>query len=326
MLIFIYGENAFLAAGHLAQMKSRFVEKFDTSGMNLVEFQGKYTLGEVLQAVASPPFLSEKRMVIVHDLLSTVTRKPDYEPWIEGLSKTQDSTIVILKDSTTVKKTQAHGLFKALNGQPECHTYPFGELSGGQLTAWAQQYVKEIGLAISPALLQRVVGLIGSDVWQISLELDKLAAYSVSNEVDESVVRELVHANFEDQMFDFIDAVSGGNSSHALSLLEQQRGAGSTDFHLFAMLARQIRLLLGAADLVARDPSATKQQLASALKVHPFVAQKTLAQARRMDLDALREQQAMVFDFDRKMKRGGIDARIAVDRLVSEMLMSQTPR
>ena len=217
-------------------------------------------------------------------------------------------------------KIEKHQLFKAFKSHQEVHIYPFPALSGTQLTAWARSHAQRIGLKIDDRLLQQVIAMVGSDVWQLSLELEKLAAYAGGQPVIEEMIRELVRANFEDQIFDFVDAVSNHQPKQALQLLAEQRLSGSTDQHLFAMLARQVRLLLGACDLLDQNPRTTKKDLADALGVHPFVAQKTLAQAGKMNASTLHHLHDMLFEFDQKMKGGGIAPDIAVDRLVAEML------
>lgn len=322
MLIFVYGENEYLSSKQVDEMRKRFIDKFDSSGMNLAEFDAdKIELGDAMQAIATPPFISEKRMVILKGLMSKVTRKEDYAVWIDNLKKTPESTITILFDKENVSKIEKHGLFKGLQDHADLHSYPFPALSGPKLIGWARAYVKQIELNIQDQLLHHVAALVGDDVWQLSLELDKLAAFSNGQPVTQEMVSDLVRANFEDQMFAFVDAVSNGQPKQALKLLDEQRRSGSADFHLLAMLARQIRLLIGARDVLDRNPQASKKDLADAMGVHPFVAQKTLAQARKMNMDQLRSFHNMLFDFDTRLKRGAIAPDVAVDRFVAEMLI-----
>ncbi|MDP2631726.1 MAG: DNA polymerase III subunit delta [Candidatus Uhrbacteria bacterium] len=322
MLIFIYGNNSYLAHEKVKVMREKFLEKFDKSGMNLAHFDigagSFHSFGDVMQAVKTPPFLGEKRMVIISGLLSL--KKAEAEPWAESLVNVPESTIVILQDDVSVKMGAKHHLLKVLGSGEDVHTYPMEELTGSQLSVWATSHAKGIGLNIDSRLLQKVVSMVGGDLWQLSGELDKLAGHSLGLPVTEEMVRNLVRANFEDQMFNFIDAVANKNSSQALALLHEQRLAGSADFHLFAMLARQIRILLGVRDVLDRNPQATKADVASALNVHPFVAQKSLAQARRMEMAQLRNLHNMLFEFDHKLKSSGISAEVAVDRFVAEML------
>jgi DNA polymerase-3 subunit delta len=323
MIIFVHGENSYLSLKHVEKMRVKFSATLDKSGMNLAEFPlsgKKIEIGAVMQSVQTPPFLGEKRMVIVKGLLEDVTTKPNAQPWVDALQKTPDTTIVILLNSLPASKVQKNHLFKSLSGQDGVHVYDFPALQGSALTAWAADYAKELGLSIDRTLLSELIGLVGADLWQLSGELSKIAAYADGKPATQVMISELVRANYEDAMFDFVDAVSQKNSVRALDLLHAQRESGSSDFHLFAMLARQIRLLLGARTVLDANPNAGKAEVASEMGIHPFVAQKTLAQAKSFDTPSLVLLHGMLESFDQKMKSGGIAADVAVDRLVVKML------
>lgn len=322
MIIFIYGEDSFSGARHLDAMREKFVDKFDPSGMNLSDFSTgkKLEIGPVAQAVQSLGFMSDKRMVIVKGLLSQVTRKPDAKPWVEQLSKTPEETILILFDALDIKKVEKNEIFKQLSKLEGFHKYVFPALSGTALTKWVLDESARLGLKIDNRLAQQVAGLVGSDLWQLFGELQKLQAYAQDQPVTPEMIELFVKANFEDAMFDFVDAVSQRQSTRALKLLDEQRESGSTDFHLFAMLARQVRLLIGARDVLDRNPNATKQDVASELGVHPFVAQKMVSQARGFDMGKLQRLHGMLYRLDRGVKTGGANITVGVDRVVAEMV------
>ena len=332
MLIFVYGENSYLSREHVEKMRAKFRVTYDQSGMNLAEITvgagsprpasaGASTVfGDVAQAVQSPPFLGTKRMVILRGLLEAVTTKPLLEPWIEIFSRIPESTIVIILEALPASKIEKSALFKAFAGKPEVHTYDFSALSGSALIAWARSCAKDAGLIINDQDLQHVLALVGNDCWQIAGELKKLAAFSNGAPVTREAIADLVKANFEDHMFDFVDAVSQKNNAKAWDLLHAQRESGSTDFHLFSMLIRQIRLLLGARSVVDANVRATKDDVAAELAVHPFVAQKLLSQSRNFDVGILMDLHRLLLTMETKLKTGGIKADVAVDRVVAGML------
>lgn len=303
-------------------MREQFKNKFDPSGLNLAEFSGsgseKIELGAVSQAMTSPPFLGVKRMVIVKNLLSAL-KKAEAESWINLFGQVPDSTIVILWDNDGEKSVQKHEIFKKLSGGKEVFSYPHSTLAGGDLTRWATSFAKSIKLNISPALLERVVAMVGDDLWQLSGELKKLAARAGSGPVDEVMVRDLVRTNVDDQIFAFIDAVAARDQARAIRLLDGERQAGAEDMYLFSMLARQVRLLLSARDVLDRNPRASKEEVAVELSVHPFVAQKTLEQARSFSSEYLKKLHNLCFEFDSRIKLG-LDQGLVVDRIVAEFV------
>ncbi len=326
MLIFIYGEDTFRAREKVAVMKKRFCEKFDSSGMNLAEFDLSSggvvsSFGEIMQSIQSPPFLGEKRMVVIHELLGSVESvKEKVKPWVEGLSNIPDSTIVILVDEAEPEKLVKHLIYKAFLGKSEVHEYPFPVLQGAELTRWVAARSQALGAKFDRPALMSLVERVGADLWQMNNELGKLMAYADGQRITQEMVAEFVRASFEDQIFQLVDAVAHRNAAQAIRLLEEERQSGATDQYIFGMLARQIRILLGTRSILDRNDRATKQEVASELSLHPFVAQKALAQAQSFEIEDLKRAHALLFELDRASKTGRMNAELAVDLLVAEMI------
>ena len=312
MLIFIYGDDTFQVQEKVRTMKKAFGTKFDPTGMNTAEFYGKLVPGEVLGAARALPFLGEKRMVVIRDLVAG-TKKADMKIWVDGLSDVPDSSIVIFWETTEPKALEKKPLFKALQEVSGVHHYAFPQLQGPALSRWVASRVKARGGTVDSQALQALVGRVGGDLWQMDSEIGKLVAYAGEDQISAEMVDELVHASFEGKIFDLIDAIAQRRSSQALRLLQEERWSGASDHYLLTMIGRQVRILLGARALLDDNPAAMKQELANELGVHPYVAQKALAQARGFTLEGLMRVHDQLFDFDRKMKSGRITADLAVD-------------
>ena len=320
MLIFVYGENTYASLQKLSTLREHFVQKHDPSGMNVSEFVvGKSKLGEVMAGIQAPPFLGAKRLVIVKGLCETYSTKKDAKEWIEAFERIPESTVVAVWDRVSVKKMVRHAMIKAYADKQDVHQYAFSSLEGSQLQSWAADYAKQLELQIDRSLLMMIVSRVGSDLWQLSGELAKVAAYMNGAPATQEVVDLLVRTNSDDQMFALMDALSAGQTKRVLELLRSQRQFGTADHQLFAMLSRQVRLLLSVRDLIDQRGSVSKQDVAGALSLHPFVAQKTLSQAQRFSKEQLLHMQTLLYRLDRLIKRGQVDAELAVDRAVVGM-------
>ena len=151
-------------------------------------------------------------------------------------------------------------------------------------------------------------------------EIDKLIAFSQGKTITESMVNQIVQASFEGKIFDLIDALSKKDVRTTVTLLQEERFAGSDDFFLISMYSRQIRLLLGARSILDQNPRANKNDIATEIDVHPFVASKLITQAKNFSKDILLKAHEMLYTFDRDMKRGNIDVDLAVDLVTIELL------
>lgn len=321
MLIFVYGDDSFRVREKVREMKKRFVEKFDPSGMNLQEFSDKPQIGEVMQSAQSSGFLAEKRMTIVRDLV-VATKKAEAEDWVEGFKKIPKENIVIFWETAEPKKVEAGEIFKSFKKEADVFSYPYPLLEGSALTKWTTDRAKELSLTFESGALQKLVERVGPDLWRMDGELQKLQALcaGTNSTVSNTTIEQTVRATFEDHIFDFVDAVSRKDHKTALRLLEEERLSGASDHHLLSMLTRQVRILLGACSLLAENPRATKDELATSMGIHPFVAQKSLQQAKSFRLEDLQAAHEALFAYDLAMKTGGIEAGLAVDLTVAKFL------
>lgn len=326
MLIFVYGDDSFRCQEKVKQLVKAFREKFDPTGLNLAEFPGNkkgFEIGEVMGAVQTFPFLGQKRMVVIRDLIDSTKSgragsglqagKGEMDAWADGFKKTPDSTIVVFWETTEPKSFDKKPLFQELAGLAQVHRYAFPQLQGAELSRWVETRAKERGGTMEAPALRGLVERVGADLWQMDNEIQKLVAYAGDQLITVGMVDELVHASFEGKIFQLIDAVSQKRSADAIRLLQEERWSGANDHYLLTMLGRQVRILLGARAMLDGNPRATSQELAKTLDIHPFVAQKAFTQARGFTLEHLKAVHGLLFEFDVAMKTGGIDADLAVD-------------
>jgi len=84
--------------------------------------------------------------------------------------------------------------------------------------------------------------------------------------------------------------------------------------YILVMLTRQIRLLL-----LARDAQEAREDLASALKLHPRVAMKIGQQSRHFSIDRCVAAYAKLAETDQAIKTGQATEEIAVEMLLVEL-------
>ncbi len=317
MLILVYGDDTFRVQEKVKELQTAFLKKFDPTGLNLSVFESGTPAGEVLQAMQSLPFMSQKRMVVVKDIIAT-TKKDGEEAWA-ALARTPESAIVVMWETSDIGKKKLFSTIASEAGQ-SLHKYVFPTLEGSALSKWTTDRMKSYGGHIASDALRELCDRVGGDLWQMDNEIQKLASFCLNREIQKKDVDELVRAQFEGEIFALIDAVSQKQGKQAIKLLFQERESGASDFQIFSMLARQVRILLGARALLDENPHATSTQLASDMDIHPFVAQKSLLHAKRYTLDALCSTHDLLFRYDAGMKSGLLDAELAVDLITTHLV------
>lgn len=323
MILLVYGDDAFRVKERSREFVEKFAEKFDPTRMNIDEFvfakKDDASVSRVAEAIVASPFLSAKRMVRVDGIFSTVTTKPDAEPWVAVLERVPESTILVLVDASSKEKVEKTELWKRVSGMKEVHSYPLPALSGSELQTWITGRAKVHGAVMVPGVISALIDRVGNDSWRLESEIGKLAAYAGDAPISEEMIHTLVSSEYREDIFALMDAMSADRASFALKKLHEERVAGADEFPLFGMLMRQIRLLLQVRSLCDESPSVGKQDVANALGLHPFVAQKVLGEARRRSFEQMKRWHGLASDLDFAMKRG-LAPDVAVDRLVAAML------
>ena len=323
MILLVYGDDGFRVKERAREFVTKFSEKFDPTRMNIDEFvftkKDDVQLPRVSETIAASPFLSAKRMVRVDGIFSTVTTKPDAEPWIAMLERVPESTILVLVDSASKEKVEKTELWKKILAMKDVHNYPLPALSGSELQAWIMNRAKVYGATMVPSVVGTLVDRVGNDSWRLEAEIGKLAAYAGDAPVTDEMITKLVVSEYKEDIFAFTDAMSADRAPYALKKLHEEREAGADEFPLFGMLVRQIRLLLQVRSLCDEMANVGKQEVADVLGIHPFVAQKVLGEAKRRSFSRMMAWHSLATDLDGAMKRG-LAADVAVDRLVALML------
>ncbi|MDA0208058.1 MAG: DNA polymerase III subunit delta [bacterium] len=315
MLILISGTNTFFSLKKLAQLRKAFADKFDPSGINIHSIEvTKNGLGDARQALLSQGFLSEKRFVVLRNMFTSITTKPEYRHWLELLSSLPDDVICIVFTSLPIEKCSKSPFYKAMKMTEGVIEYAFPPLSSSRLRVHVETELERLHLRLTSEQISAVMSGTHNDMWALHAELHKLAAAATQNVVDDRLFQALSSHSAMDDMFALMDAISEKRSKQALHLLQRQRLYGSSDIQLLSMLIRQVRLLLQAKSALAHKEDE------SSLAVPPFLRAKLMKQATLFDEGRLRALHECLFSSDDRVKSGFISADLAVDRIVIGML------
>lgn len=315
MIFFLYGEDTYRSRQKLNLIKQKFLAK-DKSGLNLVELDGsKILYKDLKKEFTSAPFLCDKRLVVVENLL-TQNKQVKLFDELNDLIKSKnipDFTFIIFREEG--KPDQRKGLFKTL--KKIAQTEEFNLLAGNQINQWIVKEVKSRGGEIDQQAVNQLVVFVGNDLWQLSNELDKLLAYNKKITLEN--VNLLVNAKQDDNIFKVMDAISVKNKSQAIQLIKQQLEDVGNDFtYLLNMIIRQFRILIQVKSF-SKQNNPTSQQTASVLKLHPFVAQKTLAQVKNFEMNQLKNIYSNLMDIEYKLKTGQANPAVLLDLLIAEI-------
>ncbi|MCX6740178.1 MAG: DNA polymerase III subunit delta [Candidatus Parcubacteria bacterium] len=323
MIIFLYGEDTYRSSQKLNQIKDKFIKEVDSSGMNLVTLDGaKLKFEEFNHQVKASPFLARKRMVIIKNLISENKSKEIQKEIVELLntewkSPKEDNILVFWEPADHSKSKSKNALWDRL--VKEKFAEGFDLLKSVQLNAWVEKEIIKRGAKIEKSSIPLLAALVGNDLWQMSGEIEKLINYCQDKPITTAEIEKLVKAKFDDNIFNLVDALGTNNKKLALKLMSDQFNLEADEMYLLSMLIRQFRILLLAKELTDKNPSIGKDKLAKELKIHPFVAQKSLSQIRNFTLDKLKRIYNQLLQIDYTIKTSSQKPRLLFDLLITSI-------
>ncbi len=328
MVYFFYGEDDFRLKQKISSVVAGYQAKHK-SGFNFGYFdlaqEGEWE--KLKNFFDSYSMFAEKKLAVVKDLFDV--RKDIKENFLEyleasGILKTTENFLVIGQklERSEEKKSQDYvlkenkDLFKKLTGKA-VNSEEFNFLSGVKLEVWIKKQVEERIGQIDTGAVKKLAVFVGSDLWRLSNEIDKLISYRNGKLILAVDIDELVGAKIENDIFKTVDALATRNKQMALALLHRHLVEGESEIYLLSMLVYQFRNLLLVKSEIERGTQF--QSLAKTIKLHPYVLRKSFEQSRGFTLLALKKIYERLLELDIAIKTGRIEAPVALDLVVGEI-------
>lgn len=322
MLVFLYGADTYRSRQKLHELREAFQKKYDESGVNSTRFDGTALTPQALgDALRNQPFFGMgKRLIIVERLLG---KKGDADSWIPLLSNIPESTVCLLWDEVSSEAAAKHALVKAFPKKDTVTHYACDPLSGPSLSTWIRDEAKRRETTIAAAAVERLVAVCNGDLWHLSGELDKLAAFRGHEDIRVEDVAVLTTGIAEENIFAITDALAAQDIATTSRYIREQIAGGLEEIYLLSMLLRQIRLLTQVRSYLSHSPGAKREEIARSLGIHPFVAQKTAAVAKKFAPRVLLTLLDQLFETDRGIKTGKIMPQLAIERVLAAVALAK---
>src|SRR5215207_6377365 len=140
---------------------------------------------------------------------------------------------------------------------------------------------KKLGLDLPEDVAEDLTSRCAGDKARLVQETEKLSLYVGDDTATHDDVAALCPPDVQSNIFAFVDSLAAGDRDRALRLLEVLIGTGEPPLRLMFMIRRQFQLVSRARALLER--SIPQKEIASTLKVPPFVARKLEEQGRKPD-------------------------------------------
>ncbi|MFA6307495.1 MAG: DNA polymerase III subunit delta [Patescibacteria group bacterium] len=316
MLFFYYGQDSFRASQKIEAIKTKFKEKIDPGGHNIQSLDGEtMSPDDFFQAVSVMGFLADKKLIIVKNIFDNKKLKDWQDSLIKFLDSQGDTPeenyIIFFQNNKPDSRLKLYKRLSRLKFSEE-----FDPLSYGQLQTWVKNKFSKHDKSISAPALDLLISYLGSDLWQINNEINKLVSFA-KDDINEEDVRSLVQANIDENIFKLIDAIGDKDKALALKLIEEKLDNGVNHQYILTMIIRQYRLLIKAKSL--GDKAKNYFALMQVLKVPKFIAQKTYQQSQMYSLEQLKKIYKYLLYLDEKFKSSSGQEKVLFAKMINEL-------
>ncbi len=269
---YVKGDDAALTSQALSALLNELLGG-RSADVALQEITEDQDMSDILDALQTPAFLTDRRIVLVRD--SGRFRADAVDPLIAYLAAPMPSSVLVLTAGGGAIPTRLSKAIKAHG-----HVVDAGLPSGKGRQTWFAAEVKKGPVRLDPAASNMLFDHLADELGQLTGVLDALAAaYGENAKVTADQLRPFLGTGGAAAPWELTDAIDAGDTVTALRQLRRMLEAGQR--HPLVIMATLQRHVTNLMRLDGADVQ-SDAQAASLLGVAPFPAKKAMAQARKL--------------------------------------------
>ena len=307
----ISGKEQSLVKNRYRELLDRLIAP-EQRPMGLLTCDSKMPLHAVLDELRTAPFLTDRRIVAIHEADEFVTsHRPRLEAYFDDPCP---SGVLILTVKNFPASTKLAKKLKTV-GELISVTPP----KPWQLPAHMTQYVKEVyDKRLDREAAQVMVDLTGNDIARLYSEVEKLIIFvDDKQQITVADVEALVGHNRVFGVFEVIDSMVTGNTGLALERLRNMFAEDkNAQYTVVGAFAFHFRKMFNAKALLSKGmgmPQVTKELAIWGKKDQFF------NQVQRLSLEQIGRQLQRLTEIDYAIKIGQTRAAVAIEQLVLGM-------
>lgn len=324
-LYFLYGDEAYLKSFYADRICSRAVDSA-LRDFNFHRFEGKNIDFQALSdAVEAFPMMSERTCVLLKDVPVDALSESDREKFMQILSDIPPTcTIVLWMDQVQVQpKTQAkwRNFIKAV--EPFAQIAALDKRGRSDLVKLLRGGAEKRGCQLSADLAVYLLSLVGDDLTNLLTELEKLCAYKGSGEITRADVDAVAVRTVEAVVFDLSKAIFAGDAGRAFSILSALFTQKVEPVMIHGALTACYVDVYRAKVFVLSGGRAEDAASLFNYKGKEFRLRNAQRDGKALSMQQVRECLDILLLCDKNLKGSGMDARLLLERCVTQLMLVQ---
>ena len=312
----------------LRVLNERFLED-GWGDMNTIQLDGTAVSQNAFSnAVNMLPLGGGKRLVVLRDALDFAVNKESKTFLLKNMANMPETTVLALVFEDVKKFFKGemvwqragknHWLKRVIKDlQKKVQWVEVALPTAREMPGWIMQEAKDQGGTFEGAAAAELARLIGDNTLQARQEIAKALNYAgLSNPVTREYVRLLCPSSVEDRIFTLVDAIGKRDARDAIALLHRLQTELPIQ-HIFSMIARQIRQLIIAKEILSAGGK--DKEIQSAAGVANFVAKKLMGQSRGFQMQELEYIYRQLDRMDEASKTGQGTLEVRLESLIAEL-------
>lgn len=310
-LYLFYGEESYIKRTY-EQKIAQMVPDGGFPEFNCLKFEGTDTaLSDYDDAWESFPMMTDKKLIIIRDC--KIFKKANEEVkefWSEKFKRVSEENIVIFNETEVDKRGV---LYKAL--QKNGFAVEFNYQSESDLITWVNRQALNAKVKMSKDVAAYLVGCVDPGLSNLTNEFNKLLSFC-DGEITKSDVDRVVSKSMSIKIFDLTDAIMTRNPDAAMRVVNELRTSSESAFGILYLLESSAEKILKTKLTGSRN----KYEVASAVGVAPFVADKYIASAAGFETDALIKMITRIPEIDFEIKSGMVEQWAALENYIAQSI------
>ena len=301
----LYGEEEYLKKQYRDRLKNAIAGD-DTMNYSYYDSDNA-SVKDIIDVCETLPFFAQKRLVIMEN---TGFLKSSNDELADYIKHIPDYLVVVMVEKDVDKRNK---VYKAVDSVGYiCEMKPQTTVT---LEKWIAGLLAKDNLKISREACDLILDKTGAGMDYIRQETEKLVSYCQGRDVvTVEDVEKVCTTQTTSHIFDMISAIANKKQQQALDLYYDLLELKEPPMRILYLIVRQFNGILQAKELAARGLSS--KEIASAIKVAPFVAGKYLSQAKYFTTDTVKDILNECADIEERVKQGRLQDKLGVELII----------
>lgn len=309
------GEESYL----IDQCLSRLSSVLAVDDLNKEIFYASDSSAEdILNAVQTLPFLSEKRVIIVKGV--NKMKAADAERLTDYISNTVETSCLILLYPDNYKKegiAKRKALISTCASSKSCIAVDCRKQYESEVKDFIKSEFAARGKSVSFDVISRIVEENGTDLLNISNEIEKLCLFAGKDKkaVTEDDIEQISGYTKEANVYALASEIEAKNIKKAMFILEKLLTEGEDAIVILSTVSSTVRKLLNAKSMT-EEQGMSNTETAAALRIHNYFARAFFSNLGKHSIKNLKASLKVILKADTSIKTGTSDSVSALEKII----------